>query len=106
MRALRVVGLLGCFAAIASQANAISIGWFQVESESVSGSQEEGRVLHISEAKFSEVSSKAKVGDTVELEGEEFEAVVVVPRQVLTLIDKATRTSVRVLVKASATTKK
>jgi len=89
-----------CSMLIASHANALIIGWFTVDPEAVSESLEDGRVLRISDLKFNEITKRAKIGDRVKLDGTEYEIVVVVPGEVLTVLDVATRTEMRVLVKA------
>jgi hypothetical protein len=100
LRVLAVIGTLWL-----SNGLAAGVGIFVISPDSVSGTLEEGRILTISDVRFGQLTSKAKPGDTVEINGEQFEAVVVVPQQVLTVVDKATRAEIRVLVKTSAVRK-
>jgi|GEM_PF-5569257 len=97
---LSLVVFFSCLFSLSAHAR--SIGGFVVAPDSIAGTAEEGRVLFVADATFSQITAKAKIGDTVEIEGEQYEVLVNLPSQVLTVMDKRTRSEVRVMVTAAA----
>jgi hypothetical protein len=98
--------IIGTVALIGSASGyAGTIGLFVIAPDSISSEAEAGRVLYISDVRFSEITTLAKKGDIVEISRESFEVLVVVPGKILTVIDMSSRSEVRVLVNASASKK-